>query len=207
MTEKLRKIIRSFKIDEVSAVRKPASEFATVRIMKSDTRGEDTAEQDLEVVRKLASDGLLADFEKHQFIGLIHDRAADIRRDGETVEKSFTRCIESDPCGRELYSLMKAAPGNEVAKAKVERDAPEDTVARRDEPATVELELKAKELAHKTGLSYAQAYTRIIDNPKYRRLRDDACGERQLALVRSLTIGETQALTPTKPFPREARGN
>jgi predicted DNA-binding transcriptional regulator AlpA len=71
------------------------------------------------------------------------------------------------PAGVELFALMKAARGNEV---KAPKDAPQDTVARRDEPATAELELKAQELAHKTGLSYAQAYTRIIDDPKYRRI-------------------------------------
>jgi hypothetical protein len=67
--------------------------------------------------------------------------------------------------------------------------------------------LKARELSRKTGLSYSQAYVRLIDDPAYRRLRDDVNGERQLALIRSLTIGEAQALTPTKPFPVNARGN
>ena len=203
MTEKLRKIIRSFKLDEISAVRKPASEFATVRIMKSDTQGDDTAESDLETVRKLAADGYLDKFEKHQFIGLIHDRAADIRRDGETVEKAFARRIESDPCGRELYALMKRAPGAEVKPV----DAKQDDVPHFDVPASRKLDELARDRQRTSGRSYAQSYSDVIDDPKNRKYRDAAKGEREIALIRTLDIFDAQALTPTKPFPREARGN
>jgi hypothetical protein len=205
MSEKLRKIIRSFKLDEISAVRKPASEFATVRIMKSanDTRGDDTAEIDLEVVRKLAADAYLDKFEKHQFIGLIHDRAADIRRDGERVEKAFARCIESDPCGRELYTLMKRAPGAEVKPV----DAKQDDVPHFDGPASRKLDELTRDRQRTSGRSYAQSHSDVIDDPKNRKYRDAANRERELALIRTLDIFDAQALTPTKPFPREARGN
>jgi hypothetical protein len=198
MTERLRKIIRAFKIDEVSAVRKPASEHAKVLIMKSDdTDTPETGDIAVTEIRKILDDGCFDDFEKSDYMGLLDMLAAEIQMDGESIQKAFTRGLET-PAGRELFGLMKRAGGSEVRAPK---DAVQDTVARRNEPATIELELKAQELARKTGLSYEQAYTRIIDDPAYRRLRDDATGERQLALVRSLSIFDARNLEPAKPFP------
>jgi hypothetical protein len=201
MTERVRKIIRSFKIDEVSAVRKPASEFALVKIMKSDTRGDDPAESDLETVRKLAADGLLADFEKHQFIDMIHLHADDIRRDGETVEKAFARCIESDPCGRELYALMKAAPGTEV---KVERDAKQDNVKPTSGPARAKLEALARDRQRTSERSFQQCYSDVLDDPANCSLRVAANREREIELMGTIDIFDAQRLSPAPPFPAGA---
>jgi len=195
-------VLKKIKINEISAVRKPAQEHARVKIMKMD-RGAETADEELETVRKLASDGLLADFEKHQFVDLIHLRADDIRRDGESIEKAFTRCIESDPCGRELYTLMKRARGTEVKPV----DAVQDDVPKFDGPASRKLDELTRDRQRTSGRSYAQSYSDVIDDPKNRKYRDAANGERELALIRTLDIFDAQALTPTKPFPREARGN
>jgi hypothetical protein len=203
MTERLRKILRKIVIEEISCVRKPANEHAKVLIMKSADTLPETGLDAVEMIKKMQANGDFEGFEKADYLDLLNGLAEEIQQDGESIQKAFVRGLET-PAGVELFALMKAARGNEV---KAPKDAPQDTVARRDEPATAELELKAQELAHKTGLSYAQAYTRIIDDPKYRRLRDDANGERQLALIRTLDIFDAQALTPTKPFPREARGN
>ena len=141
----------------------------------------ETGDEAVSMIRKLQSTGDFDGFEKSDYLGLLELACRGNPIDGESIEKAFTRGLET-PAGIELFGLMKPRQGSEV---KVEGDAPQDTVARRDEPATAEFELKAKELARKTGLSYAQAYTRIIDDPKYRRLRDDANGERQLALIRT----------------------
>jgi hypothetical protein len=191
-------VLKKIVIDEISAVRKPAQTHAKVLIIKSADAAPETGDEAVTEILKLQSNGDFDGFEKSDYLGLLNSLAEEIQADGESIEKAFTRGLET-PAGIELFGLMKRAKGSEV---KVEGDAPQDTVARRDEPATAELELKAQELARKTGLSYAQAFTRIIDDPKYRRLRDDANGERQLALIRSLTPQQARDLEPVvKPFP------
>jgi hypothetical protein len=191
-------ILKKIIIDEISAVRKPAQKHARALIMKSETYGAETAEDDFETVRKMAADGHLDDFKKHQFMELIHLRADDIRRDGETVEKAFTRCIESDPCGRELSSLMKRARGSEV----VERDAKEDDTPHYDGPADAELNRLARERQKVSGRSFAQSFSDVLDMPGNRKLTIAAAAERDLKMVRSLTPQQARDLEPgVKPFP------
>jgi len=193
-------VLRKIVIDEISAVRKPAQKHAKVLIMKSADTLPETGDAAVSEIRKMLDDGDFDGYEKSDYTEMLNTLAESIQKDGESFQKSFVRAIET-PAGHEIFQLLKSAPGSDFGKAKAPADAVQDTVARRDEPATAELELKAKELAHKTGLSYAQAYTRIIDDPAYRRLRDDANGERQLALVRSLTPQQASDLSPAKPFP------
>ena len=112
--------------------------------------------------------------------------------------------ITADPAGRVLFKAFQSAP---IGKAKVERDAPQDDVPRHDRPASKKLHELALVRQKATGRSYQGAFTDVLTDPENRKLRDAANGERELALVRTLTIQEAQALTPTKPFSREARGN
>ena len=200
VSAKLRKILRVIKIDEISAVRKPAQTHAKVVIMKSTDIFPETGDIAVEAIHKMLSDGDFDGYEKSDYTEMLNALAESIQKDGESFQESFTRALET-PAGHEIFQLLKSAPGSDFAKAKAPADAVQDTVARRNEPATLELELKAKELSRKTGLSYAQAYVRIIDDPVYRRLRDDANGERQLALIRSLTMDEAMALEPAPAFP------
>jgi hypothetical protein len=65
----------------------------------------------------------------------------------------------------------------------------------------------AKERARITGRSYQQAYTDVITDPGNRKLARAAADERELKMIRTLDIFDAQALTPTKPFPANARGN
>ena len=134
MTERLRKILRKIVIEEISCVRKPANEHAKVLIMKSADTLPETGLDAVEMIKKMQANGDFEGFEKADYLDLLNGLAEEIQQDGESIQKTFVRGLET-PAGVELFAL-----------------------------------LKAQELAHKTGLSYAQAYTRIIDDPKYRRI-------------------------------------
>jgi hypothetical protein len=63
-------------------------------------------------------------YEKHVFIKAIAKRADEIRKAGESTQKSFARAITADDLGKLLYSASKAASGPELEPAPVETPAP-----------------------------------------------------------------------------------
>jgi len=222
MTKKLRRILRSFKIDEISGVDFPAQKDARVVLLKRDSSRDEPADvaqkygvrgmvdfkkmmpnEDSVALQKLIDDGELK-LSKAEIHEVIEKRAEQLRDDGETLQQSYVKFITADPAGRVLFKAFQSAP---IGKAKVERDAPQDDVPRHDGPASKKLHELALVRQKATGRSYQGAFTDVLTDPENRKLRDAANGERELALVRTLTIQEAQALTPTKPFSREARGN
>ena len=52
--------------------------------------------------------------EKDAFYDAIVKRAAELRADGESPQKSFVKVITEDETGRLLYKAMQIAPGTEV---------------------------------------------------------------------------------------------
>jgi hypothetical protein len=202
MSSNMRKIIRAFKIDEVSAVRKPASEFATVRIMKSADNTPETGDIAVEAIRKMLDDGDFDDYAKSDYTEMLNTLAESIQKDGESFQKSFTRALET-PAGHEIFQLLKSAPGSDVVKVK---DAPQDMVTPAPGPARAKLEALARDRQRTSGRSFAQCYADVVDDPANRALRDAANREREIELMGSLDIFDAQRLAPAKPFPANARG-
>ena len=197
------RILRKIKIDEISAVFRPASQHAKVLLMKSaNADAPETGDIAVSEIRKMESDGRFDGYQKSDYLDLLNALAEDIQQEAESIQKAFTRGLET-PAGRELFGLMKRAQGSEV----VERGAKQDDVPKFDGPASAAIDKLAKERARITGRSYQQAYADILDDPGNRKLARAAADERELKMVRTLDIFDAQALTPTKPFPREARGN
>ena len=175
-----------------------------MKIIKRDSGADapETGDEAVAMIRKMQSSGDFAEFEKSDYLGLLNSLAEEIQVEGESIQKAFTRGLET-PAGRELFGLMKAARGSEVKPV----DAKQDDVPKFDGPASRKLDELTRDRQRTSGRSYAQSYSDVIDDPKNRKYRDAANGERELALIRTLDIFDAQALTPTKPFPREARGN
>lgn len=197
-------ILKKIVIKEISAVRKPAQEHCVVKIMKSaDVDIPETGTAAVTEIRKMLSDGDFAEFEKSDYIDMLDTLAASIKQDGESIQKAFVRGLET-PAGRELFKLMKAARGSEV---KAPKDAVEDDTPKYDGPADAELNRLARERQKVTGRTFAQSFSEILDMPGNRKLTIKAAAERDLKMVRTLTIFDAQALTSTRPFPPNARGN
>ena len=124
VSAKLRKILRVIKIDEISAVRKPAQTHAKVVIMKSTDIFPETGDIAVEAIHKMLSDGDFDGYEKSDYTEMLNALAESIQKDGESFQKAFTRALET-PAGHEIFQLLKSAPGSDVVKVK---DAPQDMV-------------------------------------------------------------------------------
>ena len=57
-----------------------------------------------------------------------------------------------------------------------------------------------------SGMSYQQAYSHLYSRPENEPLRNKIKAEHMAATLRTLSIGEAQALEPAKPFPPYAGG-
>jgi hypothetical protein len=213
MTERLRKILRSFSISEISAVRKPAQEHAKALIMKSADTAPETGDIAVEAIHKMLSDGDFDGFQKHDYMDLLNSLAEEIQQEGESIQKAFTRGLET-PAGVELFGLMKAARGPEVKAPAVETTEYEP----RDEHIGVEharlAALADHEVARKPGLSRRQAVANILQNNealstkikreklKYEmgRSGSDDAGTASRG-PGSLTLDQAIALEPARAFP------
>ncbi|MGA3341545.1 MAG: hypothetical protein ABSD11_13160 [Methylocella sp.] len=190
-------ILKKIVIDEISAVFRPAQKHAKVLIMKSANSTPETGDDAIDMIRKMQSNGDFDGFEKSDYMALLDGLAEEIRLDGESIQKAFTRGLET-PAGVELFKLMKAAGGSEV---KAPNDAVQDDTPKYDGPADAELNRLARERQKVTGRSFAQSFSDILDMPGNRKLTIQAAAERDLKMVRSLTMQEAVALEPAKPFP------
>jgi hypothetical protein len=136
---------------------------------------------------------------------------------GESYAVAFTKIYE-DPSNRAIVDAQTSEhlaqgedaifgtrlSGTHVAKA-VLPDPEEDFVSRAVEnrgPAHNKLHQMALEHSRRHGLSYAQSYTRLFTSPENIALRAGITAE---AGIRTLTLEEARALSPSKPFP--AYGN
>jgi hypothetical protein len=105
--------LRNIRVDEISSVDKGAARGAEIVLLKNDRREPMSL---MEKVARMPERDLLA-FAKSDAISkpelsqLIHDKAEALRKDGETREQAFVRYITSNPEGRDLYQIMKAASG------------------------------------------------------------------------------------------------
>jgi hypothetical protein len=107
MTAKLRRILRSFKIDEISGVDFPAQKDARVVLLKRDSSRDEPADvaqkygvrgmvdfkkmmpnEDSVALQKLIDDGELK-LSKAEIHEVIEKRAEQLRDDGETLQQSL----------------------------------------------------------------------------------------------------------------------
>ncbi|SFK83508.1 hypothetical protein [Methylocapsa palsarum] len=125
-------------------------------------------------VAKKIYDGVFAgtlDAKKYQINNLIRTRAGDIRKDSESPEQAFTRCITEDAAGKLLFKAMKAARGPEI-----EGHAPQDNVPRKEPefigPAHARLHsLAVDHMRAHPGLTYAGSYTYLYSHKDNADLR------------------------------------
>jgi hypothetical protein len=130
--------------------------------------------------------GETSGFDRDDFHHEIQKRAAATRVNGETSAQAYTRVLLT-PEGKELYKAYRLAPP---------RQAPQDIVPTRDRPepigpAATELDrivsaFRDKYNRETTGrkISRQQAFSRVIDLPENRRLRDAVRREEMEATLR-----------------------
>jgi hypothetical protein len=200
-------VLKKIVIEEISGVDRPAQKHARVVMLKRDNTEDayiEVGDEAVTEIRKLQKNGDFADFQKHDYMQLLNSLAEEIQLEGESIQKAFTRGLET-PAGIELFGLMKRAKGSEV---KVEGDAPQDDVARHDGPASAKFHsMVVDHQRANRGLSYQQSYSRLYSDPDNFELREQIKAEHLAATLRTLTIGEAQNLEPAPPFPANARGN
>jgi hypothetical protein len=134
----------------------------------------------------LNNTGEACGFDRDDFHHEIEKRAAATRVNGETSAQAYTRVLLTAE-GKELYKAYRTAPV---------RQAPQDIVPTRDRPepkgpAAAELDRLVEEFVANynrttTGrrLSRQQGYSRVIELPENRRLRDAVRREEQEATLR-----------------------
>jgi hypothetical protein len=143
------------------------------------------------------------------------DRQARARQaiTGETYAKAYTECytapensvIRDNAAYEHLAQSYDAIFGTRLSMIPAQKAAPSDAkqdyVARAAEdrgPAHTRLHEMALEHSRAHGLSYQQSYTRLFTSPENVALRAGIAAE---AGVRTLTLDEARALSPSKPFP------
>jgi hypothetical protein len=135
---------------------------------------------------------------------------------GESFEKAFTECycdpsnavIRDNATHEHLAQGHDAMFGTRFSAIPAQKAAPQDPkqdfVSRAIEdrgPAHQKLHRMALEHSRVHGLSYQQSYTRLFTSPENVALR---AGIAAGAGVRTLTLEEARALSPSKPFPAYA---
>src|SRR5262249_50281287 len=100
-----KRIMRAFKMTEISGVDRPCQEAARAVITKSEEISQ--KEQHMTTTK--------ADIHK-----LISELAEKDRKPGETQEQSYARFIARHPDGEKLYKCYKLAPGPSIIPAAVE---------------------------------------------------------------------------------------
>jgi hypothetical protein len=154
------------------------------------------------------------DISRGPFYSMI-DRQARARQaiTGESYAKAFTECYTAP----ENIAIRDAAQFEHLAKSHdtiygsglsgipvqkgVPPDPEQDFVKRAIEdrgPAHNKLHEMALEHSRAHGLSYQQSYTRLLTSPENIALRAGIAAE---AGVRTLTLEEAKALSPSKEFP------
>ena len=165
--KKKKRIMRSFRINEISAVDRPAQEGATALIMK---RGGNETDAGADVRGPYA---IMRQYEDGM------DRLADLcKRDGETRERAMSRLVaEGHPLMMSMARNRDAA--HEMAVARMNpstRSGPVGTAPKRGSPdagmdrVERELDAMAKRRADETGETHAAAYGAVLDTPEGRRL-------------------------------------
>ncbi len=163
-----RRVMRSFKISEISAVDRPAQAGARAVIMKRAGGGAPTGAGPVNepyAIMLRCEDEI--------------DRLADVcKRDGETREQATSRLVvEGYPLMKSLartrdlayeaaVARMGPPPGSGPVGAALKRGAPDAGMARVER----ELDGLAKRRADGTGEGLADAYGAVLDTPEGRRL-------------------------------------
>lgn len=113
--------------------------------------------------------GRYVGYDKSAFHEAIAKRAAEIRRDGETAEKAYTRVITETDAGKLLFKAYKIAP---------QGDAPSDSAPAVDTRGPAEKEMQAAVENHRLEsaaqgllLSPEQAFTAVYTSPAHRGLK------------------------------------
>ncbi len=148
-------------------------------------------------VAKIVNENGITDCDPSLFASAIAKRAEKIRRDGESSQQAYARCIMHDPKGVSLFRALKASSGQSRGADGFAYPAGAD---RRGAPNTPETEaagvagFKSREdaeldrLARKhqnknPGMTYEAAYTAIYAAPENKQLRDAV---RTAGLVRQM---------------------
>jgi hypothetical protein len=124
-------------------------------------------------------------YTKADFYAEIGKRAEALRREGETKEQSFTRFITQESEGKTLYTALKRSQGTIEAASprQVTQTEPAPT------PSLVALNKLAEE-ARKADpkLSFAQAFTKVYQDPKNRALAAAEKAERRARAMKDAGV-------------------
>jgi hypothetical protein len=183
------RILNKFRIREISAVDKPACAHCTAVLMKRD---EDRAmgidfkkmvdTEDATEFQKHWNAGEFDDISKNEWHELITKRASQIREDGETPQRAYTRFITADPAGRAMFRAFQQADGRALYKRVFDEPIAKATSgAEIDDahigPAHKEMHALAVDRQRETGRPYASSYAHVYsagDNAALReRVKDE----------------------------------
>lgn len=141
-----KRIMRTFKLAEVSCVDKPAQEYATVVIMKRAEEADAKAaiikrlsevkyEFDAyEVMSKALDDGLFDGFEKQEIEEMILLRADEICKPKESCASAYARAIVEDGVAKVLFKAARRVTGILPTTAAIKRAEQEIAKARSGAP-------------------------------------------------------------------------
>jgi hypothetical protein len=101
--------------------------------------------------------------------------AAEIRLPGESAQQAWVRYAETTPEGRALLKASLVAPTSKKP-VQAAQNLPYEAV---DGDATAELERLARQVAASSGLTYQQAYSRLLTHPSREKLRAQILAQEQ----------------------------
>jgi hypothetical protein len=228
-------ILNKFKITEISGVDKPACKHCQALIIKRDSgspaeRGGNAMEINF---RKMVEIEDAVAFEKHWNAGdfdgiskaewhvLITKRASQIRTEGETPERAYTRLITADPAGRAMFRAFQQTDGRALYKRVFDESIAKAVRAEIDDanigPAHREMHALAIDRQRATGRTYAQSYARVYSENAALREKvkseflaramrmgaggSDIDGGTELGGPGSMTLSEAQRMEPAPKFP------
>ncbi len=166
-----KRIMRKFKLTEISAVDRPAQAHAKSVIMKRVDDDEDD-DGDIELFAKaLVVDRVDHGATKEDFEDAITKRAA-AAFPGLSSAQAFARFITTDPAGKMFFKAANMAE-RRVAQAAQDLDPPQKSFG----PAGRLLNELAADLARSKSLTLAQSYNELITDPTradlIRRVREE----------------------------------
>jgi hypothetical protein len=184
--------LTKLKINEISLVDVAANPGARVLLRKrDDALGRGDNRMDLVPIAKRVVAGEPTAFEKRDFYAAIESGAAEIRKADESPEQAFARFCQDDPRGQILLKAHKMAKGADY------RPEPEPVQMLPESPAYAKLCRKATKLAKREGLTEAQAFAKVYEDPANRELVEaDRIAHRGRV---AKAIGTAPAVRPATP--------
>jgi hypothetical protein len=195
------RILHKFKINEISAVDKPAQAHAKAVIMK---RADDEDMGVLDIAKRLVDSG----GRDHGGVtsDVYHKRLTDLaianRLEGETVQRAYVRLAETTETGALLFKAAMWGPPPKQAPQDFADPTPKSKG-----PAQSKLDALVDEFVanynrtNSKRLSRAQGYDRVFSDPANRELRDAVKAEERRA---TREVADSRAVIDTIARQNEA---